>query len=143
MIIVTGYVVHNEIFSSQAKANSISTNTKDPATDRPLTLHTTPQTASTNDLVYHDYKSAIPLTTKDTLITTNLDLNLTQNQTAILYAIEVKSNTYYKITAYTPNQSLHYTPGQDGMYDIVAVTEDKTQILLNDSVDFSISTSEH
>ncbi len=74
---------------------------------------------SQNDLVYHDYKTGIQLSSNSTLTISQLDLDL-KEETATIYAINLENNAVIKLYDYQSNQDILFTPALDGVYIIVA-----------------------
>ncbi len=72
-----------------------------------------------NDLVYRDYGTGIKLSSSSKLIISQLDLSL-KDETAIIYAINLENSEVIKLFDYHPNQDISYTPGSDGVYNIIA-----------------------
>jgi hypothetical protein len=72
-----------------------------------------------NDLVYHDYGSAIKLSIHSKITLPKLNLNLT-NETANIYIINMESKEEFKLCNYQPEQNISYTFDTDGFYKIVA-----------------------
>jgi hypothetical protein len=75
-----------------------------------------------NDLVYRDYGTGIELEDNSTLTINSLDLNLADNETAIIYAINLEKMEMVKLYDYCPGQAISYTPASSGVYMIIAET---------------------
>jgi hypothetical protein len=75
---------------------------------------------SQNDLVYHDYGTGIKLTKDSFLIIPELNLNL-NDETAIIYAINLINNKAFKLCDYQPMQEIIYFPDSNGVYKIIAL----------------------
>lgn len=76
-----------------------------------------------DDLVYRDYDTGIKLSSNSKLIISQIDLNL-ENETAIIYAINLENSEAIKLYDYHPNQVISYVPDSDGIYIIVAELSD-------------------
>jgi hypothetical protein len=74
-----------------------------------------------NDLVYHDYGSGIKITNNSKVIIKQLNLDL-NDETAVIYVINLETNYALKLYDYKPNQNILYTPYSDGVYKIIAET---------------------
>jgi uncharacterized protein YcfL len=72
-----------------------------------------------NDLVYYNYDSGIQLSSNSRLQISQLDLNL-EDETAIIYAINLKKDEVIKLCDYIPNQDISFSPPSDGVYIIIA-----------------------
>ena len=74
-----------------------------------------------DDLVYRDYGSALELSENTTLSIACLDLNLKEESTAIIYAINLESKEIIKLYDYQPGQDITYTTSSDGIYQMIAM----------------------
>ena len=75
---------------------------------------------SQNDLVYRDYGTGIELSNNSTLTINSLDLNLADDETAIIYVINLEKMEMNKLCDYHPSQVILYTPVYSGVYMIIA-----------------------
>lgn len=74
---------------------------------------------SQNNLVYRDYGTGIKLSSNSKLIIKQLNLKLNE-ESAIIYAINLANYNSYKLYEYQPNKDISYTPESDGIYNIIA-----------------------
>jgi hypothetical protein len=74
-----------------------------------------------DDLVYRDYGFALKLSENATLSIARLDLNLKEENTAIIYVINLESKEIIKLCDYQPGQDITYTTSSDGIYQMIAM----------------------
>ncbi len=74
-----------------------------------------------NDLVYRDYGTGVQLTSHSSLTINQLDLELQDDETAIICAIHLENHEVIKISDYKPNQYIVFKPITDGVYQLIAV----------------------
>lgn len=76
-------------------------------------------TDNQHDLLYWDYGTGIKLSSNSTLKITQLNLNL-KDETATIYAMNLKDYEVIKLYDYQPYQDISYTPVSTGIYKIIA-----------------------
>jgi hypothetical protein len=74
-----------------------------------------------NDLVYRDYGTGVHLTSHSSLTINQLDLELQNDETAIICAVNLENYEVIKISDYKPNQYIVFKPITDGVYQLIAV----------------------
>ena len=72
-----------------------------------------------HDLVYHDYGTGVKLSKGSSLTIPKLDLNLDE-ETAIIYVMNLIDPEIIKLCDYQPMQNISYTPVSEGVYKIIA-----------------------
>ncbi len=74
---------------------------------------------SLNDLLYRDYDTGIKLSYNSKLIIPMLALGL-KDETAIIYAWNLKNSEVIKLGDYEPDRDITFTPDSEGVYCILA-----------------------
>lgn len=119
------------IFNIYGCAKNIDTKTEEPkSVNNKITL----STESKNDLIYHNYGTHIKLSKNSTIVIENLNLNLSDEQSAIIYIKNLKSNDSIQISKYTPNQRIEYKATSSGNFSVFAQLNDKKIIDLTSYV---------
>lgn len=73
-----------------------------------------------NDLIFHDYGTGIKMTNNSRLEISRLDLML-RDETAKIFAIDLKSLKTYKLCDYESGRDIIFTPDSEGVYQIIVV----------------------
>lgn len=96
---------------------------------------------SLNDLVFRDYGTGVKLYNNSKLIITQLDLNL-NDETAIIYVVNLENSEVFKLYDYKPNQNITYTPNSEGVFNIIAEISNGEMIDLTSKALIEVSSTE-
>ena len=72
-----------------------------------------------NDLVYHYYGTGVELSANTKVCIPQLDLGL-KNETAFIYAVNLKTNEVIRLSDYQPMQDITFATNSDGIFRIIA-----------------------